>query len=201
MSRKEQAIHYFRLGEQYTETAKLLLETLIKNGNSNAGFGDTQEEAMQDMERNVAESDMSLFIPAIFTCLQSTELYIKGLLLLNGEVFERKHGTEQLLTKLSSSYGENSEVYLTIKAFCENQIAIIENYRQTNRITQSKDLYMSLRYPEILLSTNNGKENVIIDYTDLICNGDVGIDQFKILSNNLDAVHLSTVNEYHSKTP
>ena len=198
MSRNEQARHYFRLGEQYTETAKILLETLISNGNSNAGFGNSEEEAMQEMERNVAKSDMYLFIPTIFACLQSTELYVKGLLLLNGATFEWKHGTEQLLDKLKISYGENSDIYLTFSSFCKNQIGIIDSFKQRNRITESKDLYMSLRYPEISLST--GKENINIDYTDLICNGDIGIEQFRVLLESLIAVKLATVKEYHAKT-
>lgn len=198
MSRNEQARHYFRLGEQYTETAKILLETLISNGNSNAGFGSSEEEAMQDMERNVAKSDMYLFIPTIFACLQSTELYVKGLLLLNGATFEWKHGTEQLLDKLKISYGKNSDIYLTFSSFCKNQIGIIDSFKQRNRITESKDLYMSLRYPEISLST--GKENINIDYTDLICNGDIGIEQFGVLLESLIAVKLATVKEYHAKT-
>ena len=200
MCNEKRAWEFFRLGEQYTATAKLLLDTLINSGNSNAGFGKTEEEAMQDMEHNVVKSDMYLFIPTIFACLQSTELYIKGLLLLNGATFEWKHGTEQLLDNLKISYGENSDIYSIFSSFCENQIDIIKSYRQTNRITESKDLYMSLRYPEILLSTNDGKENVTIDYTDLICNGDIGIEQFVVLLNSLNAVKLATVKEYHSKT-
>ena len=41
---KKRAIHYFRLGEQYVEAAKVLLQTLIENDNSNAGFGLAAEE-------------------------------------------------------------------------------------------------------------------------------------------------------------
>jgi HEPN domain-containing protein len=200
MNKNEQARHYFRLGEQYTETAKILLETLISNGNSNAGFGNSEEDAMQDMERNAARSDMYLFIPTIFACLQSTELYIKGLLLLGGATFEWKHGTERLLDTLKITYGEKSDIYSSFSSFCKKQIGIIESYKQRNRITESKDLYMSLRYPEILLSADNGKENVNIDYTDLICNGDIGIEQFGVLLEKLIAVKLATVKEYHAKT-
>ena len=200
MCNQKRAREFFRLGEQYTETALLLLDTLVNNGNSNAGFGKSAEEARQDMERNTSKSDMYLFVPAIFACLQSTELYIKGLLLLNGETFEWGHGTEQLLHDLMISYGENSEIFFTIKNLCEKQIRIIESYRETNRITESKDLYMSLRYPEIRLSTENGKKNVAIDYTDLFCNGDIGIEQFKVLLTSLKVVKLAVIKEYHSKT-
>ena len=199
MCNQKRAKEFFRLGEEYTETALLLLDTLINNGNSNAGFGKSTEEALQNMERNASKSDMYLFIPAIFACLQSTELYIKGLLVLIGKSFEWGHSTEQLLNNLMISYGETSAVFLALKNFCENQIGIIENYRKTNRITESKDLYMSLRYPEIRLSTEKGKANVAIDYTDLICNGDIGIEQFKVLLNSLKEVKQAVIKEYHTK--
>lgn len=200
MSRNDQARQYFRLGEQYTETAKILLKTLINNGNSNAGFGKSKEEAAREKECNVVKSDMYLFIPAIFACLQSTELYIKGLLLLGGATFEWQHGTEQLLDKLKLSYGENSDLYLILSGFYKKQIGVIESFKQKNRITESKDLYMSLRYPEIRLSINKGKEHINIDYTDLICNGDIGVEQFGVLLESLISIKLATVKEYHAKT-
>ena len=159
---REKAKEYFRLGEQYSSTAELLLKTLINNGNSNMGIGNNEEEAQTNMDRSAPLSDMYLFIPTIFVCLQSAELYIKGLLLLNGETFEWSHGTESLLSKLKNSYGETSETYSKIKDFCDNQISIINNYKRANKIESSKDLYMSLRYPEIRVSTINGKENKLV---------------------------------------
>lgn len=100
MGKQKQAKQYFRLGEQYAEAAKLLLETLISSGNSNAGIGKNFEEAQQEMEKNASRSDLYLFIPAVFDCLQSTELFIKGLLLLADKNFEHIHGVEGLLGDL-----------------------------------------------------------------------------------------------------
>lgn len=34
----ERAVQYFRLGEQYIESAKQLLSILLNNGNSNTGI-------------------------------------------------------------------------------------------------------------------------------------------------------------------
>ena len=45
------------------------------------------------------------------------------------------------------------------------------------------------------------KEEIIIDYSKLLCNGDVGIKQFVVLRDNLEAVKLATVKEYHTRTP
>lgn len=193
---KERAIRYFRLGEQYFETAKLLLETLINNKNSNAGMGNTPEEAQCEMELNASKSDLYLFIPAAFNCLQSTELFVKGLLLLNGKKFEKKHSVENLLEFLMDLYGVNSEVYDSMKTFYSNQIDIIKSFMHTNRLANSHDLYMSLRYPEITLKSSKDGGDMIVDYTDLMCNGDVGIKQFMLLLNNLDAIKQAILKVY-----
>lgn len=199
MDTKERARLYFRLGEQYAEAAKLLLVTLINNGNSNAGIGKTPEDALREMEKNSTKSDLYLFAPAVFNCLQCTELFIKGLLLLSGKEFKKDHGVEELIEVLRKTYPKDVSVNVTIKAFYENQISIIEEFRQTNCLLTSKDLYMSLRYPEIVLKRETEKENVTIDYSALICNGDVGIEQFNLLADSLEAVRIATVKEYHTQ--
>ena len=202
LSKENQAKQFFRLGEQYTETAKLLLNTLINNGNSNAGFGNTPEEAQQEMEKNASKSDLYLFVPAIFNCLQSTELLTKGLLLLACKTIQRSHGVEELLKDIAVSYKEDSEVYQALKEFYEYQIGIIETYKQTNSITNSYDLYMSLRYPEITLKPKEGEKKgkqITVNYTGLLCNGEHGIEQFKILLEKLERVKVATVRVYHDR--
>lgn len=195
---KERAICYFRLGEQYFETAKLLLETLINNKNSNAGIGNTAEEAQCEMEHNALKSDLYLFIPAVFNCLQSTELFVKGLLLLNGKTFEKKHSVEELLEFLMGFYGVNSELYYSLRTYYDNQIDIIKNFMKTNHLTNSHDLYMSLRYPEITLKSSKYGGDLLVDYMDLMCNGDVGIKQFKLLLSNLYEVKEAILKVYNA---
>ena len=202
MGNQEQAKQYFRLGEQYAEAAKLLLETLISSGNSNAGIGKNFEEAQQEMERNASRSDLYLFIPGVFDCLQSTELFIKGLLLLADKKFEHIHGVEGLLDDLKDCYGEDSDIYQKLSSFYESQIRIIEKYKQVNGVNTSYDLYMSLRYPEITLKPEKGKmkgKKITVDYKELLCNGRIGIEQFKVLIGSLEAIKLATVKEYHAK--
>lgn len=202
MGKQKQAKQYFRLGEQYAEAAKLLLEMLISSGNSNAGIGKNFEEAQQEMERNASRSDLYLFIPAVFDCLQSTELFIKGLLLLANKNFEHTHGVEKLWGKFKNCYDEDSEIYQKISSFYESQIGIIEKYKQVNGIDTSYDLYMSLRYPEIALKREAGKKNgkeITVDYSELICNGRIGIEQFKVLIGSLEAIKLVTIKEYHNR--
>ena len=201
MDNNERAHNFFRLAEQYSESARLLLDTLINNGNSNAGIGHTIKEAQQKSEINSSKSDLYLFIPAIFNCLQCTELFIKGLLLLAGKEFKKCHEVEDLIKALQENYPEDSDVNFTIKAFYGNQIGIIEKFKQTNKLVTSKDLYMALRYPEIQIKQGNARENITIDYIDLFCNGNIGIEQFKILASSLKSVKLATVKEYHNKCP
>ena len=201
MSNPKQAKEYFRLGEQYCEVAKLLLVTLINNGNSNAGMGKTAEEALRKMSNNAVKSDLFLFVPAIFNCIQSTELFIKGLLILEDIGFERKHGVEELLVKLKDANMEKSEVYQKLISFYESQIKIIERFKQANGIKTSYDLYMSLRYPEISLQPEEGQKkgkNISVDYAELFYNGQIGIEQFKVLLERLEAVKLATVKAYNS---
>ena len=95
----ERANRYLILADQYFETSKLLLETLINNENSNAGIGETQEEAYNKMNQNARKSDLYLFVPAILNCLQSTELFLKGLLLLNNIDIDETHEIQKLLDK------------------------------------------------------------------------------------------------------
>ena len=204
MNNQKRAKQFFLLGEQYSETAQLLLDILIHNGNSNCGIGSTMEEALEEMEKNASKSDLYLFIPAIFNCLQSTELFIKGLLLLANKEFKWQHDIKNLLYDLESIYKVDSKIYVALNTFYEKQISIINRYKTTNNITKTSDLYMSLRYPEIRLHVSDDAKDVMditVNYSDLICNGKLGIEQFKELQDNLNAIKLAVVEAYNTKCP
>ena len=187
------AKQYFLLGEKYFETAKLLLETLINGDNSNAGIGKTQEEAYDNMNLNACKSDLYLFVPAIFNCLQSTELFLKGLLLLNDIDIDDTHEIQTLLEKLPSKYNEKSDIRKTFKNIYFSQKKILKEYRKTNNITNANDLYISLRYPESVA----GKQ---YEYYPLMCNGDEGIKLFKKIYEDIANVKKFILSEYHSMT-
>lgn len=171
---KKRARTYFRLAEQYTATARLSLATLVDSGNSNAGFGRTAAEAETEMIENSAKSDLYLFVPAFFCCLQSTELYIKGLLLLNGEEIDDTHEIQKLLERLQTKYNTKSSIYKAFRKIYYSEEEILKNYRLKNQISNTHDLYISLRYPE----STSCKQ---YDYSPLMCNGDEGIKLFKKL--------------------
>lgn len=145
---KDRARKYFLLADQYLETSKLLLETLINNDNSNAGFGSTQEEAYEEMRKNVLKSDATLLIPTIFNSYQGLELFLKGLLLINGIEADNTHEVNDMIAKINGIYGDKSDIYKKIRAFYKEQVDILKNYKKTNNITTTKELYESLRYPE-----------------------------------------------------
>ena len=171
MNRK--AKRYFLLVDNYLEVSKLILETLITNDNSNAGLGKTPEKAEENMRSNDIKSDSTLFIPMIFNSFQSIELFIKGLLLLNNVKPEEIHEISKLLPALETIYGEQSEIYKSINKFYSNQVEIIKEFKKNNNITNMKELYESLRYPE--------KNDKIYEYSYLKYNGDEGIKQFKTI--------------------
>ena len=117
MVMKERAKSYFLLAEQYSESANLLLETLCNNGNTTFGIGHTQEEAEEKMYRNASRSDTCLFVPAVFICLQSTELFIKGILLLNEVEIDGKHDMQHAFKAIEKLYSPASPLYKELKTY------------------------------------------------------------------------------------
>lgn len=190
---KKRAKEYFLLADQYLETAKLTLDVLIENDNSNAGFGATQEEAEKQMRENVLKSDITLFVPTVFNAYQSTELFLKGLLLLNGIEITDTHEVANMISEIKNKYTEKSDVYKKINNFYNAQIEIIKNFKKNNNITNNKELYESLRYPE------NIKKNKSYDYNDLHYNGEIGIKNFELLRKRIQEVKDVILKEYNEK--
>lgn len=190
---KSRAKSYFILADQYLETSQLLLKVLINNGNSNCGIGLNEIEAEENMKRNVLKSDLTLFIPTIFNCYQSTELFIKGLLLLNGIEIKETHEVSDLIIQIRELYGENTLIYKEINNFYKYQVEIIKKFKKTNSITTTQELYEALRYPE------NNKNQKKYQYFDLMYNGDLGIESFKSILKKIDAIKIAILEEFNNK--
>ena len=188
---------YFLLADQYLETSKLLLETIIENGNSNCGIGKTESEAHKNMIKNVLKSDSILLIPAVFNSYQCMELFLKGILLLNKIEIDDTHEVTEMIEKIKMLYGEKSNIYKKVKAFYKEQMEIIKKFKKTNNITSTKELYESLRYPENNLVDFNKRKKY--NYDDLKYNGDYGIDNFKLLLKRLNEIKEVILLEYHTK--
>lgn len=186
---KDRAKLFFVLADQYAEAAKLLFDALITGGNSNAGIGCTPEDAHKQMVQNMSKSDSFLFIPAMFNCLQSTELFAKGLLLLNGIEIDGTHDLQSILEKMQTKYDANSQIYKVFRAIHCSQKKILKEYRQQNKISNAQELYISLRYPENF----TGKQ---YDYRKLMYNGDDGIKLFISICNAMSEVKRLVLNEY-----
>lgn len=190
---KSRAKSYFVLADKYLETASLLLNVLINNGNSNCGIGLSEAEAEENMKNNVLNSDLTLFIPTIFNCYQSTELFIKGLLLLNSIEIKETHEVSDLITQIKQLYGDKSVIYKEINKFYKFQVEIIKKFKKTNSITTTQELYEALRYPE------NNKNHKKYQYFDLMYNGDLGIESFKTILKKIDAIKAAILEEYNKK--
>ena len=132
------AKEYFNLANQYFDSSKLLIETIIENKNQNIGIGFSENEAMLNMVYNIKKSDARLLIPALFLGYQSMELYIKGLLLLKKEKIKYDHDVKVFYIQLKKCYGENSNICRDIDDFYENQIKILNNYKEKNRINYNR---------------------------------------------------------------
>lgn len=180
---------YFVIADQYLETSKLLLKTMITSGNSNAGCGKSEKEAENNRLNNKIKSDSTLFLPALFTCFQSIELFIKGILKLNSISFGSIHEVSKLILELKNIYGEKSEIYKKFNNFYKHQIEIIKDFKKNNNITTTKELYESLRYPE-----NKGKS---YDYFDLQYNGNYGIQMFNELIEKMDEIKKVVLQEFN----
>ena len=180
---------YFLLADQYFEVAKQLLKILIKNGNSNAGIGNTEKEARSRMERNVSQSDAMLFIPAIFNSLQCSELFLKGMLLLKRGQFKIGHDVQEHLQELQNAYSQKPSVPKVFVDFYNRQVEIISKYKLQNKIKNTNELYISLRYPEYKRTHYN--------YHALMYNGAEGITQFREILKELKAIKKTVLKEYN----
>lgn len=185
----DKARDYFIMADQYLETSKLLLETMINSGNSNFGIGKSKSEAESEMFKNTIKSDSTLFLPALFTCYQGMELFIKGLLSLNNIAFKNIHELSQMILELKNVYGANNEIYKEFNNFYKYQIEIVKKYNKTNNITTTKELYESLRYPE-----NKGKSYY---YFDLKYNSDYGIKMFSELIKKINIIKNIVLKEFN----
>ncbi len=186
----ERAKQYFILAEQYLTASKCLLKVLIENGNSNCGIGNTMEEAVDVMNKNIVNSDVRLFVPTIFDCYQATELFIKGLLLIKNIEIEENHVVENMIDIIKNAYGEESDIYKEFRKFYKYQISIIQEYKKDNNISNIKEIYESLRYPE---SKKNNKQ---YSYESLKNNGKDGIKQFKKIYEEIDTIYKITCREW-----
>ena len=188
MKLKNRANKYFLLADQYLETTKLLINTIIENNNTSYGIGNNEDEALENMKESIIKSDVYLFIPSMFTSLQTVELFIKGLLLFNGEEVSYDHEVDGMLLELKKIYGEKSDIFKSINSFYKNQMEILKKYKKVNNITTITDLYESLRYPE---SKKNRYE-----YFDLKYNGKEVLKQYLKMLEKLETIKKEILKEF-----
>ena len=181
---------YFVLASQYYHTSKILLETIIQNNNLSIGIGFSEEEALIDFNKKIVKSDVYIFIPALFNSLQSVELFVKGLLLLNGKEIDYEHKLENSFLILKNIYGDKSEIYKSIKNFYNFQESVIFEFKKINNITTTEELYEALRYPE-----NRNKK---YDFSSLRFNGKNGVGLLKKLLEKLQKINASVLQEFRN---
>jgi hypothetical protein len=183
---------YFILADKYYETAKLLLSILLDNNNPNCNcaIGNIEEATYVDKmcEINTKKSDITLYIPTLMLCFQSIELFGKGIVLLNDNEFKMSHNMDTIIDKIKSKYGKKSNIYLRIKEFYYDQIDIICNYKENNKIEKNDDLYASFRYPESI-------KKEYYDHFPLMYNGKKAKEQYKKLLKQMEDIRECCLNE------
>lgn len=184
---RDRANKYFLLADQYLETTKLLINTIIENDNTNYGIGCNEQDALNNMKKSIIKSDAYLFIPSMFTSLQTVELFIKGLLLFNGKEVQYDHKIEGILLELKDIYGEKSDIFKSINSFYKNQMEILKKFKKKNNISNTNDLYESLRYPE-------NKENRY-DYFELKYNGKEVLKQYLKMLEKIEKIKREILKE------
>lgn len=188
---KDRAKKYYLLADQYLEATKLLLNTIIENDNTNCGIGNSEKEALKNMEKYIVKSDVYLFIPSMFTSLQTVELFIKGLLLFNGREVTHKHEVNGMISELRDIYSNNSNIFKSINNFYKNQMEILKRFKKNNSITTTAELYESLRYPE-----SNEKE---YEYFELKYNGKEVIKQYLKMLEKLEVIKKEILKEFRKE--
>ena len=111
--------------------------------------------------------------------------------MLNGIDVDNTHEVSDMIAKINGIYGDKSDIYKKIRAFYKEQVDILKNYKKTNNITTTKELYESLRYP-----ADNSLAIKEYDYFDLKYNGDLGIRNFKVLLKRLCEVKEVILKDY-----
>ena len=82
---------------------------------------------MKKCEKNVLKSYVTLLIPTIFNSYQSLELFLKGLLLLNGIEVDNTHEVSDMIVKIKNVYGDKSDIYKKINSeFYHDFFSLIE---------------------------------------------------------------------------
>lgn len=181
--------NYFILADQYYQSSKLLLENIINSGNMTFGFGKSEKEAEENMQKNVLKSDSILFLPALFDCYQCMELFVKGLILIKNVNFENTHEIDILFNDLKELYNDKTEIYKVFKNFYHNELDIIKKFKKENKITTINEFYMSLRYPNY--------QQKKYDYICLKYNGKDGINHVEKLIKMMESIREIVLKEYH----
>ncbi|MBQ7140512.1 MAG: hypothetical protein IJO32_03325 [Bacilli bacterium] len=99
-----------------------------------------------------------------------------------------------MITKIRDIYDDKPDIYKKIRAFYKEQDDIIKNFKKTNNITTTKELYESLRYPE-----DNSAIIKEYNYFDLKYNCEFEISNFKVLLKRLCDLKEIVLKEYHEK--
>lgn len=158
----EEADNRFLVAEQYLNTSKNLLDLMIINKNQKVIITKITDEKTIDIDDifgNLKNSSIFTIIPTIFLFYQGMELIIKGFVLIKQKDVKSSHDIQKLFIEFKKYYLEEKNIITILERYINKLLPFLKKFNEDNNITNSKDFYNALRYPE-----GNGKNIKSIDY-------------------------------------
>jgi len=183
------SLEFYRIGHQFLNSAKLLLEELIKSDNKNVIISDV-EITERDFEQATKYSDFNIMIPILFNYYHGLELIIKGALEQKGKLSKDRHNIDILVEKLKEEYKDDSNFTKCVTEKIDNSIIIISKFESDNKKINGFSIYEALRYPD------NRSDDGLIKYSSLFNNGDAIIEDCMTIIQNIENIKKLTVQKY-----
>lgn len=182
-------LEFYKLGHQFLNSSKVLLEKLVENDNRQVVISnfDITEEYYNEQTKY---SDFNIIIPILFNYYHGLELIIKAALEQVGKLEKDGHNIESLINKLKKAYKEDEYFINCIIEKIDKPIQIVNKFKTDNNKIDAFSIYEALRYPD------NKSTDGLINYESLLYNGNIIIDDCREIIQNIENIKIATVRKY-----
>lgn len=183
------SLKFYRLGHQFLNSSKVLLEKLVENEDRQVVISNFEitEEYYNEQTKY---SDFNIIIPILFNYYHGLELIIKAALEQIGKLEKDRHNIENLIKKLKEEYKEDERFINYVVEKIDKPIQIVTKFQTDNNQINGFSVYEALRYPD------NKSENKLINYESLLHNGDTIVDDCRGIIQNIENIKIATVRKY-----
>ena len=182
-------LKFYKLGHQFLNSSKVLLEKLVENDNRQVVISNFEitEEYYNEQTKY---SDFNIIIPILFNYYHGLELIIKAALEQVGKLKKDRHNMEDLIKRLKEEYKEDENFINCIIEKIDKPIQIVNKFQTDNNRINGFSVYEALRYPD------NKSADKLIKYESLLYNGDIIIDDCREIIQNIENIKIVTVRKY-----